>query len=215
MVRLNCSSLAERMLVPAFVYFFQMLYPFARVNDPRSRGRRGRRRHGAGAARGARAHRRHRGDQGRAHRRCRPGEGGEVAPGARFSRPFGAGGFDPPLSAFRRYLADDRAHRVHSAALLRRACSCSRCSRLALVWLVPVGLAAVRVTAGSALAGSGPARSRPPATCRRLRRYRRSSHRGARAAADRALLHGRDGGIGARSLARSGRALEEPLLWGR
>ena len=37
MVRLNCSSLAERGLVPAFVYFFQMLYPFARVNDPRSR----------------------------------------------------------------------------------------------------------------------------------------------------------------------------------
>ena len=36
MVRLNCASLAERMLVPAFVYFFQMLYPFARVNDPRS-----------------------------------------------------------------------------------------------------------------------------------------------------------------------------------
>lgn len=37
MVRLNCTSLAERALVPAFVYFFQMLYPFARVNDPRSR----------------------------------------------------------------------------------------------------------------------------------------------------------------------------------
>jgi hopene-associated glycosyltransferase HpnB len=37
MVRLNCSSLAERSLVPAFVYFFQMLYPFARVNDPRSK----------------------------------------------------------------------------------------------------------------------------------------------------------------------------------
>lgn len=36
MVRLNCSSLAERMLVPAFVYFFQMLYPFAKVNDPNS-----------------------------------------------------------------------------------------------------------------------------------------------------------------------------------
>jgi hopene-associated glycosyltransferase HpnB len=36
-VRLNCSSLAERALVPAFVYFFQMLYPFARVNDPASR----------------------------------------------------------------------------------------------------------------------------------------------------------------------------------
>ena len=37
MVRLNCSSLAERTLVPAFVYFFQMLYPFARVNNARSR----------------------------------------------------------------------------------------------------------------------------------------------------------------------------------
>jgi hopene-associated glycosyltransferase HpnB len=37
MVRLNCESLAERALVPAFVYFFQMLYPFARVNDARSR----------------------------------------------------------------------------------------------------------------------------------------------------------------------------------
>jgi hopene-associated glycosyltransferase HpnB len=33
MVRLNCTSLAERALVPAFVYFFQMLYPFAKVND--------------------------------------------------------------------------------------------------------------------------------------------------------------------------------------
>jgi hopene-associated glycosyltransferase HpnB len=36
MVRLNCTSFAERALVPAFVYFFQMLYPFASVNDPRS-----------------------------------------------------------------------------------------------------------------------------------------------------------------------------------
>lgn len=37
MVRLNCVSFAERALVPAFVYFFQMLYPFARVNEQRSR----------------------------------------------------------------------------------------------------------------------------------------------------------------------------------
>jgi hopene-associated glycosyltransferase HpnB len=36
MVRLNCESFAERALVPAFVYFFQMLYPFSKVNDPRS-----------------------------------------------------------------------------------------------------------------------------------------------------------------------------------
>jgi hopene-associated glycosyltransferase HpnB len=37
MVRLNCTSPAEKALVPAFVYFFQMLYPFARVNNPRSK----------------------------------------------------------------------------------------------------------------------------------------------------------------------------------
>jgi hopene-associated glycosyltransferase HpnB len=36
MVLLNCESVAERLLVPAFVYFFQMLYPFAKVNSPRS-----------------------------------------------------------------------------------------------------------------------------------------------------------------------------------
>jgi hopene-associated glycosyltransferase HpnB len=36
MVRLNCASAAERLLIPAFVYFFQLLYPFARVNNPRS-----------------------------------------------------------------------------------------------------------------------------------------------------------------------------------
>ncbi len=35
MVKLRCKSLAERMLVPAFIFFFQMLYPFAWANDPR------------------------------------------------------------------------------------------------------------------------------------------------------------------------------------
>jgi hopene-associated glycosyltransferase HpnB len=34
MVALNCASPAERWLVPAFVFFFQLLYPFAAVNDP-------------------------------------------------------------------------------------------------------------------------------------------------------------------------------------
>ena len=37
MVELNCASSAERALVPAFVFFFQLLYPFARVNAPRRR----------------------------------------------------------------------------------------------------------------------------------------------------------------------------------
>ena len=37
MARLRCESLAERALIPAFVFFFQMLYPFAWVNDPDAR----------------------------------------------------------------------------------------------------------------------------------------------------------------------------------
>jgi hopene-associated glycosyltransferase HpnB len=37
MVRLHCEHGWERLLIPAFVYFFQKLYPFPRINDPRSR----------------------------------------------------------------------------------------------------------------------------------------------------------------------------------
>jgi hopene-associated glycosyltransferase HpnB len=33
MVKLCCESFAERAFIPAFVFFFQMLYPFAWVND--------------------------------------------------------------------------------------------------------------------------------------------------------------------------------------
>ena len=35
MVRLHCATWPERLLIPAFVFFFQMLFPFAQVNDPR------------------------------------------------------------------------------------------------------------------------------------------------------------------------------------
>ena len=34
MVDLRCESRAERLLIPAFVFFFQMLYPFSWVNRP-------------------------------------------------------------------------------------------------------------------------------------------------------------------------------------
>jgi hopene-associated glycosyltransferase HpnB len=34
MAHLRCESQAERFAVPAFVFFFQMLYPFVRCNDP-------------------------------------------------------------------------------------------------------------------------------------------------------------------------------------
>lgn len=37
MARLHCVHFWERLIVPAFVFFFQMLYPFPAVNDPRSR----------------------------------------------------------------------------------------------------------------------------------------------------------------------------------
>jgi hopene-associated glycosyltransferase HpnB len=35
MVRLECRSSAERLMIPAFVFFFRMLYPFRRCNDPK------------------------------------------------------------------------------------------------------------------------------------------------------------------------------------
>jgi hopene-associated glycosyltransferase HpnB len=37
MVRLNCNTLAECASIPAFVFFFQMLYPFLWVADPTKR----------------------------------------------------------------------------------------------------------------------------------------------------------------------------------
>jgi hopene-associated glycosyltransferase HpnB len=37
MVRLHCKTFAERLLIPAFVYFFDMLYPFGWVNDAKNK----------------------------------------------------------------------------------------------------------------------------------------------------------------------------------
>jgi hopene-associated glycosyltransferase HpnB len=37
MARLRCESFPERFAIPAFVFFFQMLYPFASANDPARR----------------------------------------------------------------------------------------------------------------------------------------------------------------------------------
>jgi hopene-associated glycosyltransferase HpnB len=36
MVKLRCESLAERALIPAFIFFFEMLYPFAWINRAKS-----------------------------------------------------------------------------------------------------------------------------------------------------------------------------------
>jgi len=37
MAELHCEAFAERLLAPAFVFFFKLLYPFALANDPRRR----------------------------------------------------------------------------------------------------------------------------------------------------------------------------------
>ena len=37
MARLRCESAAERWMIPAFIFFFQMLYPFRWSNDPGAR----------------------------------------------------------------------------------------------------------------------------------------------------------------------------------
>jgi hopene-associated glycosyltransferase HpnB len=37
MAKLSCVTPAERFSIPAFVYYFQMLYPFVWVNDPKSK----------------------------------------------------------------------------------------------------------------------------------------------------------------------------------
>lgn len=36
MVTLNCKTFWERLIIPAFIYYFQMLYPFAATANPRS-----------------------------------------------------------------------------------------------------------------------------------------------------------------------------------
>ena len=37
MARLSCVNGPEKLMIPAFVYFFAMVYPFGQVNDPKSR----------------------------------------------------------------------------------------------------------------------------------------------------------------------------------
>jgi hopene-associated glycosyltransferase HpnB len=37
LAELNCESVVEKLLTPAFVFFFKLLYPFALANDPRRR----------------------------------------------------------------------------------------------------------------------------------------------------------------------------------
>ena len=80
MVKLRCESFAERVSIPAFIFFFQMLYPFSWVNRPGSAVGGGGRRLHAGA--GGCAQRRPAGSRrirDGADRRLRLGEGAQGA----------------------------------------------------------------------------------------------------------------------------------------
>ena len=71
MVKLRCESFAERLFIPAFIFFFQMLYPFAWVERSAPRDGGGGRRLHAGAPRRVARSRRHGGDPRRLDRRLR------------------------------------------------------------------------------------------------------------------------------------------------
>ena len=123
MVTLACNSRAEHALVPAFVYFFQLLYPFAWTNDPlRADRRRGWRHHPDAPARPA-ADRWHRGGARGADRRCGVGVRGEAGR-SHLAGPFRPGALGACLSNSRRTSgAWCRARLTCSCA--SRPCCCS------------------------------------------------------------------------------------------
>ena len=69
MALLRADTPAERLLIPAFVYFFAQLYPFRRINKRGARTAGRRRRLHAGPAEGPGQRGRARADQGSADRR--------------------------------------------------------------------------------------------------------------------------------------------------
>ena len=127
MAKLNCESLAERALIPAFIFFFQMLYPFAwvgRRND--AHGSRGRRLHAGGARALERA-------GGMAAIRNALIDDCALAAvmkaqGPDLARPDRAGREPQALSAPRRYTAHGVALGLCPAPLLAACCSPARLS---------------------------------------------------------------------------------------
>ena len=118
MALLHCRVFWERLLVPAFVFFFQKLYPFPWVNDPR-------RRHAAAAggcmllraealarAGGIAAVRRRLIDD------C--AVAALIVARMGVGRPFGGHPQLAPVRALGRFLDDGGAHRVHSVGPLFR-----------------------------------------------------------------------------------------------
>ncbi len=120
----RCSaaeSLAERALVPAFVFFFFLLYPPAWISNPRRRT--------AGAAGGCMLVRREALERiggiaahpRRTDRRLRPGSRNQALRRTRVARTQRGNPQHPALRNLRRDRPHDFAHGVHAVALLRAA----------------------------------------------------------------------------------------------
>ena len=140
MVRLRCESFAERAFVPAFIFFFQMLYPFAWVNrhDRSTAAAAGGcmlvRRDALGAAGGIEAIRGALIDDCALARNLKPqGPIRLSLTRARAQHPRLCDGAGHP--------AHGRALGLCAASAIRRCCSPQRSAGMALVYLLPVVLA--------------------------------------------------------------------------
>ncbi len=209
MVALRCESFAERALVPAFVYFFQLLFPFAAVNDPR--------RPIAAAAGGSMLVRRAALERAGGIAAIKGALIDDVAlaraikrGGPDLARAFAAGAEPAGLSRGRRNLADDRAHGFCPAPFFSGLARGDG-GRDGDCFHRPAGDGAARrghgtVGGGRGLGARGP-ELRPDAAA-----VRAVAGVGAGPAGDRRLLPRRHRGLGDRSLARARGRLEGPPL---
>ena len=186
MAKLRCESFAERARIPAFIFFFQMLYPFRWVN---------RRDSAVAAAAGgcmlvrarcAAQGRRHRGHPRRADRRLRLGAGAQAA-WADLARPDRARPQHAPLSGIRRYPAHGGALGLCAVALFAAAAG-GTVAGMALTYLAPpllaiFGSGSARMLGGVGLGADGDCLPADPAV------LRRSPLLGLRAAAIAFALH--------------------------
>ena len=154
MARLRVESLWERLVVPAFVYFFAQLYPFRRINRPGARTaaaaggcvllRAGDGRAGADPGR----------DPAGRHRRRGAGPGGQARRRPHLAGPGRAGGQRAPLSRgwrdlWRMVSRSAYAQLRHNPLLLA-----GTVAGLALVYLVPPVALVAGLAAGSTAAAA-------------------------------------------------------------
>ena len=130
MVALACETPAEHALVPAFVYFFQLLYPFDVGERSAARDRGRGRRHDAAAPAGIGSYRGSGGGARRVDRRCGVGRRGKAGR-AHLAGSFRAGPLGAVVSGNGRHLAHDIAHRLCPVAFLAAAAWPPRCWRWA------------------------------------------------------------------------------------